>query len=76
MSIVRLVSILEQNGEHHCVRESQLTTELLIGRPNLSDATDVFVTRSIFRMSHGLTNIALALPPFPADAEGRYRRMR
>jgi hypothetical protein len=26
-------------------------------------------------MSHGLTSIALALPPFTADAEGRYWRM-
>jgi hypothetical protein len=45
-------------------------------RPNRSDITDIFVRRPIFRMSNGLTNTALALPPFTASAEGQYRRKR
>ena len=45
-------------------------------RPNRSEATDDFVRRPFFRMSHGLTNTALALSPFTADVEVRHPRMR
>ena len=37
--------------------------------------TDVFMGILIFVMSHGLTNTAVARPPFNADAEGRQRQM-
>jgi hypothetical protein len=33
------------------------------------DATDIFLRRLIFRMSHGLTNMAVAGPTSTADAE-------
>ena len=51
------------------VRVSSLRRVVIINHP-------VLVRRSIFGMSHGLTNTALALPPFPADAEEQHWRMR
>ena len=38
-------------------------------RLNSSEAKYIIVRRSIIGMSHGLTNSALALPPFTAEAE-------
>lgn len=50
------------------ILESHLSTEItLVCRPNRSDTTDD--CEKMFRMSHGLTNTALALSPLTADAE-------
>ena len=47
---------------------------ILVFRSNRLDTTDIliFMRRPIFWMSHGLTNPALALPPFTAAAEVRH----
>ena len=56
----------------------QMSPVMLVGiivcGPNCSDATDVFVRETIFGMSHGLTNTALALPPFITDECSGMRR--
>ena len=58
------------------VRVSPFHRVIIIGsRPNCSDATDIFVRRPIFGMSHGLTNTTIARPSSIVNAEGRHRRM-
>jgi hypothetical protein len=67
-----LVGVVDQNEEHRCVRESHLSIEWsIVCRPNCLDATDVFMRKLILGMCHSLTNTALTLPPFIADAEGQ-----
>jgi hypothetical protein len=62
-----LLGVVAQNGEHHRVRESLIflsshLSDIIFYRPNRSGATDDFVRRHIFGISHGLTKTAVALP--------------
>ena len=59
-----------RRAKHHHVGDVSIEEVILVCKLNRWEATNVFMRRPIFRMSHGLTNIDVALPPSTADAEG------